>query len=269
MSLFCHPRRLSSKQASSNRIATRRSPGPSPVSGLPGKNRTRILTRSVVSIGIAAPVLLNAFQYYAAATTPHYDWVSQTISHLASPGMPHPMDMRAAIVSYHLVMILLASLAWRLVGHDKRLVPGFFFFVFYVACGLSTGFFQDDSNAVVAFGVTAGTVHSYSAYFTLAVFGLAVLSFAGGTFQNRQSRWFPEISLVVFLLGMAVALPLPLDVWRHWHGALERIVFFLAGAWIAAFSFYVFKAGSQLEQGQAARQPGENLSVGSGLRRGV
>jgi len=217
----------------------------------------RILTRSVLSIGIAAPVLLNAFQYYAAATTPHYDWVSQTISHLASPGMPHPVDMQVAIVSYHFAMILLAFLSWRLVGHDRRLLPGFFFLIFYIACGLSTGFFRDDSNAVVAFGATAGTVHSYSAYFALAVFGLTVLAFAGGTFLNRQWRWFPEISLVLFVLGMSAALPLPLDVWRDWHGALERIVFFWAGMWIAVFSFYVFKVGSRPQQPRMVRESGD------------
>jgi len=206
----------------------------------------RALTRVVALAGIAAPVLLGIFQYYAVTKTPGYDWVSQTISALASPGTPHPAIMQSAIVAYHAVVMMLALTVWRLVGHDRRLLPGLVLMFVYAIGGLSTGVFQNDSPSVVVFRLSEGTIHDYSAYFSLTIFGFAVIAFIVGTHRNSHWHRFSQISLLLLLIGAAFAIPIPLDVWIPWHGVLERVVFALSGFWIALFSAYVYRVAVKL-----------------------
>jgi hypothetical membrane protein len=191
--------------------------------------------------GIAAPLSLIVFVVWAAAVTPDYSHVANTISQLAAQRRPYPAIMGAGFVVFGL---LVDGFSWGLyrtmgrTGGTTAMLVGLL--VFGTSVTLS-GFAQDYNELPDVPHNLEGHLHSIFAQ--IAVIGLLVGMFFQARSAHRRPEWqiIPGISIAaaVAVTGFGLMFTvLPASI----QGLLQRGLYAVTLLWLAVVAVTAMRA---------------------------
>lgn len=212
---------------SARRCFQRRRPGT--IGRLPGDDR---LTRALLWGGALAPFLVAAFVLAAAAVTPGYSHLSDTVSQLAARGAPHPELIETGLVLWGL---LLQGFAWGVFrrsgkGTGARVVAALL--TLSGAAVQLAAFIRDDPNVETARSTLAGAVHGLLASLAFVALLGGIFVFARTVRTNPGSRRIARFSLRVAVLGLFLGSIFELQLLQSIEGLLQRFVYALFALWL-------------------------------------
>ncbi len=227
-------------------------------------DRLAHLLASGVVVGL--PLLL-VLEEWAAAVTPGYSRVGQTISELSAPGALYPVIIHATFMTNGLLVLALGVGVARVLGHHwpGRLTA--LFLLFYGVAYLVSGIFPDDSERVLPGRLTENLVHDLTAQAGVASVMVALAAGAWAMAHGRAWRgvasvmaalaagawamahgraWRGVASLGLGALAVDAALVVPLlaDWWLGYHGPFERVMFLVTLAWVELLALRVRRAAA-------------------------
>ena len=189
------------------------------------------LTRALLWCGVAAPISLVVFVVWAAAVTPDYSHMANTISQLAAQGRPHPEIMGAGFVVFGLLVDGFAWGLYRTLGRSGgtiAMLAGLLVFGMSVAL---SGFAQDYNQSPDVPHNLEGHLHSIFAQ--IAVIGLLVGMFFLARSAHQRPGWriIPGVSVAaaVTVTGFGLLFTLlPASV----QGLLQRGLYGATLLWL-------------------------------------
>jgi hypothetical membrane protein len=204
-------------------------------------DRLANLLASGVVVGL--PLLL-VLEEWAAAVTPGYSRVGQTISELSTPGAPYPLIIHATFMTNGLLVLALGVGVARVLGHHwpGRLTA--IFLLFYGVAYLVSGIFPDDSERVLAGSLTENLVHDLTAQAGVASVMAALAAGAWAMAHGRAWRGVASLGLGALAVDAALVVPLLADCWLGYHGLFERVMFLVTLAWIELLVLRVRRAAA-------------------------
>jgi len=199
-------------------------------------------TRILLWCGIAAPLALFVFVVWAAAVTPEYSHVANTISQLAAQGRPYPAVMGAGFVVFGLLVDAFAWGLYRTMGRRTGATVGMLvgLIVFGTAVALS-GFAQDyDESPDVPHNLEG---HLHSIFAQIAVIGLLLGMFFVARSAYRRAGWqiLPGVSIAaaVAVTGCGLMFTLlPAAV----QGVLQRGLYGATLLWLVVVAVTAMRA---------------------------
>jgi len=183
-------------------------------------------------LALLAPPAIIGLIGIAGFISPGYSPVSQTMSRLAEPGMPHVNLFRGALVAQAIGMSALAYLLWRVLGSRWRFGVPAFLLVVYALASLADAAFQAESSKVILWGVTANQIHQHSAHVGVAAM-VAAMAVATWALWN-QPGWQQVARVSGMMVGivLVVGVTFPFQLWPDVHGALERFMLGTTLVWV-------------------------------------
>jgi len=216
---------------------------PSPGKGLHGHK-----TRWLLICGLLAPLLLGAFMVAAWRLTPDFSFLTEPISRLGSLSSPHPWVMNAGFIvagiltyvfAYGLYLRLgrnvIAKIVWCLL-----MIDGFGIVL--------SGIFHTDSGPVGAMTTVEGMLHSAFAQVAFFALLIGIVVFAKAVHRSPGWRGFTRISLVVFVLNLALVLAFLTGKSGIMDGVLQLSFFAISLTWLMAVSLRAFRLAGHRQQ---------------------
>jgi len=203
---------------------------------LPAAETAGRATRWLLLCGVLAPPVLAVFVIAAAAVTPGYSHLSDTVSQLGARGRPHPEVMNAGFIVYAL---LLSGFAHGLYRHLGRSTGARAVWLLLTICGLTiilSAIFQDDSMALGDVTTLEGILHGVFAQIAFFALVIGMTVFARVVYLKPEWRCFTQFSLAVVVLNLVLSLMFLIEVATPVEGALQRSFFGLSLAWLLAVS---------------------------------
>ena len=160
------------------------------------------ITQALLWCGIAAPAALAIFVVWAAAVTPDYSHVANTISQLAAQGRPHPAIMGAGFVVFGLLMDGFAFGLYRSLGRNTLSLGMLVGLLVFGTCVSLSGFVRDYNESPDVPRNLEGHLHSLFAQ--IAVVGLLAGMFFLARWAYGRPCWH-FIPYVTIAAAFAVA----------------------------------------------------------------
>jgi hypothetical membrane protein len=105
--------------------------------------RRNTITRILALGGIIAPPLMITLIFVAAAGTPGYSHIHDTISKLSEQGSTSPEVMTIAFIAYGILIIGFSYALYIHLRHGVRAHIAWLAFMIYGLCMVLAGFYQD------------------------------------------------------------------------------------------------------------------------------
>lgn len=168
-----------------------------------------------------------------AITTPGYDLLRDTVSHMMRPDAGYANVLRGVLISYG---VLLIPFAFQIRRHFKLtrwwklfMVVGIWLHIVFI---LSAALFQNDSRVSILGLVTVNTIHDVG---TVVLFIAAMLTLpSAGTSAARAPRWSPHFvyAHVTILAMLCMTSILVLAITTDLNGITERANFGVFMGWM-------------------------------------
>ena len=205
------------------------------------------LNKILATCGMAAPPLLVAFIVVAAAVTPGYSHISDTVSQLGAQDRLYPWVMSMGFIVYGLLIFCLNYGLYRESRRGLAPKASFVSLSIYGLGVLLSGFFQDSSKAP---GVTANLESNlHSIFAMIGFFGLVVGMWLFARMVHLDPNWrgYTQLSISIAVLNLGLSLLFLMEGFRSFEGLLQRSFYLLTLVWISAVSWRLY---------QLSRSPG-------------
>ncbi len=200
----------------------------------PGPYPTGAMTRAgfALAAGALAGPALVGFILAAAASTPGYSHLSETVSQLGALGRPHPEIMSVGFGVFGALVCLFAAGVRGALPEGRGRTSAWLGLLIFGAAVALTGIFQDHDLRDGVAPSTEGDLHTLFA--TVAVLGL-LIALLGTTRASNLPKPLGRASLVAFVavLGLgAASVVSPGDI----VGLVQRALYAVTVIWMAAVS---------------------------------
>lgn len=179
---------------------------------------------------ISAPVLA-ATVIVAAALTPGYSHMVETVSRLGSPGQPYAMIERAGVALYGILVVAGAGILEgrvRCVGARSRLVVALV--RAYGATAILSGVFPKDAPSGAH--TPSSAIHVYATIVGGCAIVAAMLAVSRWAWSPVERRWSVIVGIAAAIAGLTFTAPVAVA----FEGVLQRVALSLASLWIAAMA---------------------------------
>lgn len=178
-----------------------------------------------------APIAFAEAVTVGTMLTADYSSIRQTISELASPGMPHPAVVNAGFAAYGVLVLPLAPLLRRVIGPGTAGALAFGLVCVYGAGAVLAAVFTDRS-LVPMLGLEENTWHDVSARMGFGAI-LALTLYVPYALRGQPSwRTWRTFSLTMAVMTIAFAAPFQARWWPDAHGLLQRAFFATTMLWV-------------------------------------
>lgn len=180
---------------------------------------------------VVAPPFFVAVSAVATLMAPGYSSLSDTMSMLMGPGIPHPWIFQLGVVGYALLIQFLGPLLYeRVRGWDGALLCALV--CIYSLAGILAAVFRNGYYEPVLGQFSENTIHDLVARISFsAVVLLSILT--SWVFRN-QKRWsvWRYYCLLIGVSVLALVIPFELEVWPDYLGLMQRALFGVTILWV-------------------------------------
>ena len=180
----------------------------------------------------SAPPFFTAVSTVSTLIASDYSSLSDTMSMLAGPGIPHPWVFQCGVAGYALLIQCLGPLLYRQAGRGWHGASLWTLVLLYSLAGIMAAVFRDGYDTPVMGHISEGTIHdfvarlSFSGIFLLIVFTPWVLRH-----QEGWHRW-RRFSLAVGLLTIVLVILFEVEMWPSYLGLIQRVLFGTTMLWV-------------------------------------
>lgn len=180
----------------------------------------------------SAPLFFVAVSTVSTLIAPDHNSLSDTMSMLTGPSIPHPWVFQFGVVGYALLIQCLGPLLYTQAGRGRHGALLWALVVIYGVAGILAAAFRDGYDASVLWHISEDTVHdfvarlSFSGIFLLIVFTPWVLRH-----QEGWHRW-RRFSLAVGLLTIVLVILFEVEMWPSYLGLIQRVLFGTTMLWV-------------------------------------
>jgi hypothetical protein len=192
-----------------------------------------LLRKSPLWFVLLACFTIAATDLVGAATTPGYDMLRDTVSHLMRPDARYASILRGGLIAYG---ILLIPFAFQI--RNRFDVTGWWKFFFVMGIWLHIGFvvaaalFQNDSYITILGIVAVNTIHDVGtvAMFIVALITLLSAALSAGDAPPRSGHFvYSRVSVLFFVCMVSIVM---LAITTDLNGVTERANFAVFMVWI-------------------------------------
>ena len=180
---------------------------------------------------VVAPPFFVAVSAVATLMAPGYSSLSDTMSMLMGPGIPHPWIFQLGVVGYALLIQFLGPLLYeRVSGWDGALLCALV--CIYSLAGILAAVCRNGYYEPVLGQFSENTIHDLVARISFsAVVLLSILT--SWVFRN-QKRWsvWRYYCLLIGVSVLALVIPFELEVWPDYLGLMQRALFGVTILWV-------------------------------------
>ena len=185
----------------------------------------------------SAPLFFVAVSTVSTLIAPDHNSLSDTMSMLTGPSIPHPWVFQFGVVGYALLIQCLGPLLYTQVGRGRHGALLWALVVIYGVAGILAATFRDGYDASVLWHISEDTVHDFVARLSFSAV-LLLIFFTPWTLRH-QGRWhiWRCFSLAVGLLTIMLIIPFEVEIWPNYLGLIQRVLFATTLLWILVTAF--------------------------------
>ena len=180
----------------------------------------------------SAPPFFIAVSTVSALIAPDHNSLSDTMSMLTGPSIPHPWVFQFGVVGYALLIQFLGPLLYSQTGRGRHGAFLWALVFIYSLVGILAAAFRDGYDAPALGHISENAIHDLLARISFSAVVLLIF-FAPWALRHQQGwhiwRYF---SLTVGLLTIGVMIPFQVEVWPSYLGLLQRVLFTTTMLWI-------------------------------------
>ena len=193
--------------------------------------------RHMAMIVASAPLFFVAVSTVSTLIAPDHNSLSDTMSMLTGPSIPHPWVFQFGVVGYALLIQCLGPLLYTQVGRGRHGALLWALVVIYGVAGILAAAFRDGYDASVLWHISEDTVHDFVARLSFSAV-LLLIFFTPWTLRH-QGRWhiWRCFSLAVGLLTIMLIIPFEVEIWPNYLGLIQRVLFATTLLWILVTAF--------------------------------
>jgi len=209
-----------------------------------GTVRNRFISKWLLLCGIIAPPILAIFIISAAAITPDYSHISETVSQLGAHGRPYPEVMNAGFITYGLLIMGFAYGLYQVFEKSRNAKITWLMLTIYGAGIILSGIFQDDVKSLSSFTTLEGALHTVFAQVAFFCLVIGMWFFARTVHLDSSWRGFTQFSIAIAVFNLLSSLVFLMEFSQPIEGLLQRAFYMTSLTWIgmvAARSLRVLK----------------------------
>ena len=180
----------------------------------------------------AAPPFFVAVSAVATLMAPGYSSLSDTMSMLMGPGIPHPWVFQLGVVGYALLIQFLGPLLYERVGRGRGGALLCALVCIYSLTGILAAVFRNGYYQPVLGQFSENTIHDLVARISFSA--VVLLSILTSWILRNQKRWrvWRYYCLLIGVLVLALVTPFELEVWPSYLGLMQRALFGVTILWV-------------------------------------
>ena len=180
----------------------------------------------------SAPAFFTVTSTVATFLAPDYSSLSDTMSTLAGPRIPHPWVFQCGVIGYALLIQFLGPLLYQQAGRGWRGVSLWTLVIIYSLAGIMAAVFRNGYDSPLMGHLTESAIHDFVA--RLSFSGIFLLIVFTPYFLRHQEGWgkWRRFSLVAGLATIALVTLFEADVWSSYIGLTQRVLFGITMLWI-------------------------------------
>ena len=185
----------------------------------------------------SAPLFFVAVSTVSTLIAPDHNSLSDTMSMLTGPSIPHPWVFQFGVIGYALLIQCLGPLLYTQVGRGWHAALLWALVGIYGVAGILAAAFRDGYDASVLWHISEDTVHDFVARLSFSAV-LLLIFFTPWTLrhQGRLHIW-RCFSLAVGLLTIMLIIPFEVEIWPNYLGLIQRVLFATTLLWILVTAF--------------------------------
>lgn len=203
--------------------------------------RRNTVTRILALCGIIAPVLIVSIIFIAAANTPGYSHIHDTISKLSEQGSASPELMTIGFIVYGILVIGFSYALYIHLRHGFRAHLTWAAFVIYGLCMILAGFYQDIPGGEGVPLNPEGIMHNAVIITSCISFLIGMWAFAGSVYNRHSWAGFTWFTLIASFIGLVLSIVFAVQSYIPASGLWQRLFYLLMVTWIEIVSVWLFR----------------------------
>ena len=203
--------------------------------------RRNTITRILALCGIIAPVLIVSIIFIAAANTPGYSHIHDTISKLSEQGSASPELMTIGFIVYGILVIGFSYALYIHLRHGFRAHLTWVAFVIYGLCMILAGFYQDIPGGEGVPLNPEGVAHNAVIITSCISFLIGMWAFAGSVYNRHSWAGFTWFTLIASFVGLVLSIVFAVQSHIPASGLWQRLFYLLMVTWIEIVSVWLFR----------------------------
>ena len=199
------------------------------------------LDRFLSLCGIIAPPFIVSMIFIAAANTPGYSHINDTISKLSEQGAANPWIMIAGFISYGVLIMGFSYELYLHLRHGLKAHIAWIAFMIYGICMILAGIFRDIPGGIDAPLNTEGIVHNASIIVSCLSFLAGMWAFAGSVYRRPSWFGFTWFTVIASALALILSVIFAIQSYVPASGLIQRIFYFILVGWIEIVSIWLFR----------------------------
>ena len=203
--------------------------------------RRNTVTRILALGGIIAPPLMITLIFVAAAGTPGYSHINDTISKLSEQGSASPEIMTIAFIAYGILIIGFAYALYIHLRHGFRAHIAWVAFMIYGLCMVLAGLYQDIPGGEGVPLNPEGIAHNAVIITSCISFLFGMWAFAGSVYRRPSWFGFTWFTVIASFIGLIFSIIFAVQSYVPASGLLQRIFYLVLLIWIEIISIWLFR----------------------------
>ena len=209
--------------------------------------RRNIIPRFLSLCGILAPFLIVTIIFIAAANTPGYSHIHDTISKLSEQGTANPELMTSGFIAYGVLIIGFSYALYIHLRHGFKAHLTWIAFVIYGICMILAGFYQDIPGGDGVPLNPEGIVHNAVIIISCISFLIGMWAFAGSVYNRHSWVGFTWFTLIASFIGLVLSIVFAVQSYIPASGLWQRLFYLLMVLWIEIVSIWLFRLSFKQE----------------------
>ncbi len=200
-----------------------------------------LLHRLLSLCGILAPIFMIAVILTAAANTPGYSHIDNTVSKLAEQGAAHPGLMITGFIVYGALILGFSYELFLHLRHGWKAHLTWVSMMIYGVCMILAGVFQDIPGGKDIPLNFEGAVHNGAIIVSCIAFLIGMWAFAGSVYRKPSWFGFTWFTLIASLVGCVLSIIFAVQSSVPASGLFQRIFYCVILGWIGIVSVWLFR----------------------------
>ncbi len=199
------------------------------------------ITRILAFGGIIAPILMISLIFIAAANTPGYSHIHDTISKLSEQGSEHPGLMNAAFIAYGVLVIGFSYALYIHLRHGFKAHLAWIAIMIYGMCMVLAGFYQDIPGGEGTPLNPEGITHNAVIIVSCVSFLIGMWAFAGSVYNRKSWFGFTWFTVIASFVGLILSVVFAIQSYIPASGLMQRLFYSVILIWIEIVSIWLFR----------------------------
>ena len=186
----------------------------------------------MATLVVSAPPFFVAVSIASTLMASEYNSLSDTMSRLSGPEIPHPWMFQLAVIGYAFLILPLGPLLYSRTKLMRQGVLLCTLVLIYSVTGILTAIFRDGYHSIILGDFTEDEFHGFIARLSFSTIIVLIMCCIWIFRHNERWRMWRRLSLLLTLLAITLVIPFQLETWPHYMGLIQRIIFVCTMIWV-------------------------------------